>query len=63
MKMGRSSISDAQYAQSIILLNERHFERLISERVNHSKNAVHSAILEFKETGMPKGMIELIKPH
>lgn len=66
MKMGqKSSLSEAQQAQIIIIHKEEYSTGLISEQVRHTKNAVHNAIMKNlkKVIQMPKGVIDLIKPH
>lgn len=52
MKMvKKSSLSEAQCVQIVIVHKEGYFERLISARVRQSKNAVQNVIMKFKETG------------
>lgn len=45
----KSSFSKAQHAQIAIRQKKRYSEQLISERVRLRKNAVHNAIIKFKE--------------
>ena len=47
----KPSLSDIQRAQIVAFYKEGYSERLISERIKKSKNAVHNAIVKFKETG------------
>ena len=47
----KPSLSDIQCAQIVAFYKEGYSERLISERIKKSKNAVHNAVVKFKETG------------
>ena len=48
--MSKLSPSDVQRAQIEALYNEGYSERLISEQIKRSKNAVHNAVVKFKKT-------------
>ena len=47
----KASLSEVKHAQIVILHKEGLSERLISEKVECSKTAVHQAIVKFKLCG------------
>lgn len=50
--MGKNvSLSDVERAQIVTLYKEGYSERSICEKVKHSKNAVHNALVKFQKTG------------
>ena len=48
----KASLSEVKHAQIVILHKEGLSERLISEKVECSKPAVHQAIVKFKICGL-----------
>ena len=62
----KSSLSDVQRAQIVVLYKEEYFERSISERMKKSKNAVYDAVVKLRKQGLiqiPNGLVVHKKPR